>query len=476
MKTAVFFILGLFLAGGTTQVYAEAISDVPPSVVTLPIEISAKALTEVLEAELPTSIDIAREKHSRRIAGVRVSVHSNGKVTRGAIRIEPNNGGLIANSDLDIWVRVWRGSVRQTIRGKAALTARLGIDVTGEWQLDPDVAIRYRWIDRPTVKVLGIKISLGRQTDRQLRRVIPNLEERLVDELREAIDLKAVMTEFWKKLHEPVQLSDTPPLWLVPEPISIALPSPTTANGLYRLAPRIESRLRVVTDPASAAKASDLPALNKRPREGSSSLSISVPVELPYGLLAESLMEEVLEDRAIEFRIPAIGDGSFVVEDLLVEPAEDGRIAVGLRILTASENPLIDAIEGWIWIVGTPEYSAANQKVVVSDWTVNSDLDIDSRMRVFYNGALAAWLRSKLPEFHDFSPYISQLHELAAPYLNASLGDVLGDRGHHLLDSRLVSRGHIESVKIGRLVAAAEHLIIPVLLEADFRLFLEPEA
>ena len=459
------------------EMSSEAVEEVRLSVITLPMAFSAAALEEIINIELPEYLKIPQDRHSRRVAGVRVSVNSQGEVTRGPIQIEARDGGLLAHTELRARLHVWRGNLQAIINGIAEVTVHAVVDVDGDaWTLEPDVLISYRWLNRPHTRIAGVTVSLGTRVDRILQRNIPQQQERIAEQLREAVDLQAVMTEMWQKLHEPVQLSESPPLWLVIEPTALGLPSPTTAHGRYQLTPWIKSRLSIVSEPVSVASRDDwvLPALDKRPPEGNH-LSIIVPLKAPYPLLSDQL-ETAISRRPIDFDLPGMGNASIHIDDVVVYPSAP-RLTVGLRITSSSPTPVLDGMKGWLWVSGTPKYRESEQRLVVTDITVDSDIEMDSQMHVIYNGFIRLWLQTYLSKVMvwDLAPYITQLHERVDPYLNTTLGTVLGDDGHRLLNTRLISEGAIQSVRIGRITPAADHLVVPVVLDGEVRLVLQPE-
>ena len=106
----------------------------------------------------------------------------------------------------------------KSARGSAIVDLNLRLAIGPDLKPDAHVEISYDWTEPPAVKFAGQEIKLTSSADKELAKVIAELEKDLEQEVEKA-DLRPKLEQAWKSgfTVESVERDD-PPTWLKIEP------------------------------------------------------------------------------------------------------------------------------------------------------------------------------------------------------------------------------------------------------------------
>ena len=128
-------------------------------------------------------------------------------------------------------LRVWISnpiSLRKKRRSHpiAALFVRFDspISVGETWRLSTRThLVDYRWIERPTIRILGLNISVTKLADSVLRKRRADIESAIDSVVHESLRLDQQIIDIWQDLQKPLRISTRPDtLWIIPNPVGIA--------------------------------------------------------------------------------------------------------------------------------------------------------------------------------------------------------------------------------------------------------------
>ncbi|MEM6828469.1 MAG: DUF4403 family protein, partial [Pseudomonadota bacterium] len=125
-----------------------------------------------------------------------------GEITRGPISVGGDGTQIVLRMPLSARIEVRNiGDIlkRETATAEAAVTMRGTLGVTKDWGLDPDFDINYEWTLEPGVDFLGTRISLRSVADKELDKMIPEVEAMLKTKARE-FNLRGEADKAWQDI------------------------------------------------------------------------------------------------------------------------------------------------------------------------------------------------------------------------------------------------------------------------------------
>ena len=219
--------------------------------------------------------------------------------------------------------------------------------------------------DRCEVTFLGIDL-----TDRVVEGARSFLEDqqRTVDSIAAAVDLRPSFDDWWSTLQTPVELDDS--VWLVIAPESVRRGALRGSADSLWVDLALEARPRVVVGPRPPSVEGPLPTLEAG--EVSPGLEMVVEGSVDYGTASRIIMSEIGGTR-LEHEGRAV-----TVDSLRVFGIGGGRVAVDLVVS--------GDLSARLFFTGTPELDPATQVVSVPDL----DFDVATENVVL---AAASWIR-----------------------------------------------------------------------------------
>ncbi|MFT3733286.1 MAG: DUF4403 family protein [Hyphomicrobium sp.] len=335
-------IMWAAFAGGAS---ADAGADTgQPSSVSAVIEFPLPALESQLDDFIPRRLanfeDRGSECWHRFIFGreFRVDCAYEGYIERtGGIELGAENGRLTA--DMPVYGTVSaRGIGRFVRRLRGATEARLMVyagarpRLLSDWTVAFDIHEGFRWREPPVVRVLGFPIDLARYAEPAINRELGRVKERVEANVR-SLDVREKAEGVWQRMFTPVQLSESPRLWLQITPQSVAF------SGLRATGRVLEGSLAIsgqavasIGQAPPAVQPTPLPALSgdvSAPGE----FDVAVPIDLTFATIETAWRDALASDTQLS------GAG---LKGLNVSSA-DGKLVIRLQLPDANTPVTLSA-------------------------------------------------------------------------------------------------------------------------------------
>ena len=300
-----------------------------------------------------------------------VSLYGRGDRVYGSV---PIYGALEGQGANRFTARI-HGETEASATIEASARPRLGQD----WSLDLDFSDGFRWSEPPVLQVMGHEIPLAKYAEPRIRSELGTVRSRALAAARR-LELRDKAAAAWRHAFEPIQLSDSPAIWLQMAPQSVAFAgmhaNSRTLRGSIELSGTAQT---VIGQDPPAVTATELPPLGQSV-DAPGAFDVILPVRIGYDVLKDRLMQ------AVQAMPPVAG---FAVRDVEVYPSS-GKLVVGLRIAgTAATGP--DAGK-WVYLSGAVQADADGRMIRLSSLDViTSDEGLSALV-----DPIAAQLGSKL--------------------------------------------------------------------------------
>ena len=471
LGVAIFAVLGLFFRGtggygiGVGGFFAprieapepelsdfdEAVPEVAPSVLTVPIAYDLTPVFEMLEARVPRSLGSLAERRQLE-SNDRVSVAY--ELTRSPFNAAFQGETARLSSVISYKARAWYDArllpeVRASCgtgedpppRIRVGLSARLTIGE--DWGLKGRTRIDrlqpYTDEDRDKCRITPLNIDVT-------ERVIGAAQSALVDHLPaieaslQGIDLRSRFERWWAALQEPISLDDN--LWLVIDPIEVHRgPASGTGQALQAVV-SLTAKPHVVLGDRPTIDPRPLPPLDTA--SVTDGLRIQAEGTLDYQA-ASARLNEALEGHELE-----LPGGTIRLGSLSVRGIGAGRLAL--------EMTFSGSAKGRLFLMGTPEFDPESRMIHVPDL----EFDVASRSLLVQG---LDWMAhpSVLETLRERARWeTDDVVALAEQQLNRGLNRALSD------DVRLI--GSVESVDVTGLYPQRDHLVVHASAAARARL------
>lgn len=209
---------------------------------------------------------------------------------RGALSLEVSPGGVIrialpirinARGDWETPKRVsidggfFRTSFK-TIQIKhheeatADLTLRAAItlEVGPAWTVRTQTHFSFTWDQKPVLNFGPFSISLGGIAGRHIDKLLADAAPRLDEAIAQRVPLRAMLEGFWRVMHRPVRLGESPDIWLQIEPLAITVGDLVGTGGAVVSQLRLQAYITTLVGAAPPSVAlRPLPPPDQRPRK-----------------------------------------------------------------------------------------------------------------------------------------------------------------------------------------------------------------
>ena len=262
-----------------------------------------------------------------------------GEITRGPISVGGDGTQIVLRMPLSARIEVRNiGDIlkRETATAEAAVTMRGTLGVTKDWGLDPDFDINYEWTLEPGVDFLGTRISLRSVADKELDKMIPEVEAMLKTKARE-FNLRGEADKAWQDIFttESVNRED-PPVWITIAPEMAGVDQLDIRDGEIGVDVLMAGELSLfVGDKPAPPEPSPLGDNVGAPEI--ETFDIKVPVLADFKELEPVLLKALrkLAAKGIEIEELASLDADF--QDVTIYATEGDQLAVGV---TAAITPI----------------------------------------------------------------------------------------------------------------------------------------
>lgn len=477
---------GLLLAGCSERRHVEppprATDAVPSpslsSIIAVPIDADAAALTRMLERTIPRTLWTIDKHLDRCIAPQRIKLFGKrrevtpaigctvtGVVTRGPIRLRGAGHDIIA--DVPLRARISARNVGGVLKGETATGAamahaRIRLSVAPDWTPHGKVTLAYDWTTPPGIDFLGQRITFADKADEKLKPVVRRLEAALPRELAR-IDLRDDAGKLWRQSFTSIELNgDNPPVWMRITPRRLFYQNYALSGGRLRL----DLGMEAVTETFVGSRPAD-PAPTPLPRlersDAERQLRLFIPVVGDYAELEPVILSALVKRSARPFDLPRIGAVTARFDKVTAYGATGGRIAVGIALAAKPVSSSGAPTVGTIWLAARPVNAPGSARVAFENLTVTGDT----------NG-VAGDLLIELGN----SPAVSALIAGALQQnFTGDLDDLLGKIRRAIAEKRVgdfVIRADLTKVETGRIEAHGQGLYLPVRAGGDARISYRP--
>ncbi len=329
------------------------------------IEFSLPALAADIERDIPqrlASIDEKIECVHRRILFWKVNANCDvwGYVERSGGVSLYGRGDRVYGSVPIHGVLEGQGANRFTARIHGETEASATIEATArpqlsrDWSLDLNFGDGFRWSEPPVLHVMGREVPVAKYAEPRIRSQLAVVREHALAAARR-LDLHDKAATAWRHAFEPIQLSDSPAVWLqiTPQNVNFAgmRANAKTLSGSIALSGTAQT---IVGQNPPAVTATALPMLGDDVNTPGA-FDVILPVRVSYDLLKEKLAQAI----AAMPPVPGIS-----VRDVDVYPSS-GKLVIGLRVARAADA---DADAGkWVYLSGMVQVDAGGRAIRLSN-------------------------------------------------------------------------------------------------------------
>ena len=366
---AAFTLIGLCSVASASDKPPLAPDTVAPfstdSRISATIEFGLPALAADIEKDIPRRLASIDEKIScvhRRVLFFRVNANCDvwGYVERSGPVSLYGRGDRVYGSVPIHGVLEGQGANRFTsrIHGETEASATIEADahpqLNRDWSLDLNFSDGFHWSEPPVLHVLGREIPLAKYAEPRIHAQLAVVRSHALAAARR-LDLHDKAAVAWRHAFEPIQLSDSPAVWLQVTPQTASFAGIRADGGILRgsLEPS-GTAATIVGQNAPAVTATALPSLG-RDVEAPGEFDVILPVKIGYDVLKDRLKQVIAA-------MPAVPGLS--VRDVNVYPSS-GKLVIGLRI-AKDANPDPDA-GNWVYLTSAVQVDADGHAVHLSD-------------------------------------------------------------------------------------------------------------
>jgi len=341
-----------------------------PSTISAVIEIGMPALTRAVERNVPRRLATFNDRMAscwhRRILGRQVNVgcEYSGYVERvGGIPLRAERGRITAATPLYGTVSArgtgrWTSRLQGNAKGELTLFASARPQLRPDWSVALDMSEGVRWTEEPTLTILGFRINIGRYVEPRVRSQLGRVQA-IFDRNVRALDIRRNVELACQHAATPVQIVDSPAIWLQMKPESIAFSGISARNNMLEGSVQITGTTETIagSEPPVPATA-PLPSLG-HDVSTPGQFAIVVPVTISYDLIRQKIQDVVA----------AHGQSSGLsVSEATVYPS-DGKIVAGVRLGAAGGGTIGGNAGGdWIYLTATPQTDAATQTLRLTNF------------------------------------------------------------------------------------------------------------
>jgi hypothetical protein len=281
-----------------------------------------------------------------------VSLYGRGDRVYGAVSIY----GALEGQGANRFTARIHGETEASATIEASARPQLGRD----WSLDLDFSDGFRWSEPPVLRVMGREIPLAKYAEPRIRSQLAVVRGHALAAARR-LDLQDKAAAAWRHAFEPIQLSDSPVVWLQMNPQTVSFAgmraSSRTLRGSIALSGTAET---IAGQNPQVVAATPLPPLDQGV-SAPGTFDVILPVRIGYDVLKDRLTQ------AIAAMPPVAG---ISVRDIDVYPSS-GKVVIGLRVAKAADAD--PAAGKWVYLSAAIQADAAGRAVGLSNVSIMTD-------------------------------------------------------------------------------------------------------
>ncbi|GAB3696312.1 hypothetical protein GCM10027592_19250 [Spirosoma flavus] len=329
-------------------------------------------LEQKINKGLPTTLVTEETFEGRKGEAWRLRVERTGPV-----KIRYANRRVFMSAPLQVWYSNpigLRKSEKRKSRPLCALAVNLAssIGVAGNWRLKTQSKFEeYQWIEKPTVRLLGIKVSVQNIAEKILDKRKADIEDAIDKAVYKGLRLDKEVGKIWRDMQKPLRIAKVPEnIWLLPKPFSIAA-APVRGDARritvpIQIAFRVDTRIGPMPTVDTLERLPRLLHRNALPKAARLEVLAFIPYTDVNNVLARTLEKEKLN----------LMGGNLKIKSANVYGS-------GKKIILKTE--VGGAVNGTLYFHGKPAYDTLTNTLRIKD----VDFDVETKERLF---ATADWL------------------------------------------------------------------------------------
>ncbi|WOE73887.1 DUF4403 family protein [Alterisphingorhabdus coralli] len=380
----IYGVVGATIVGAAprpSRISPEMLNTDRTSTVRIPVSGSLSYLAEILNAEVPqrlTTINqpkqICLKTKSKLLPDI--SCRLKGFVDRGRITLSGSGKTMTIAIPVNLRVEVLDiGDIikRETVTGAMQVLMRVQPQLSRDWRTTATVDIEYRWTDEIGIDALGQRITFGSRIEPEIRKVAKKIEQRL-PQLIQSLNARQKVESIWHAGFTVERAKSDPEIWVRFTPQEIGMADYVFRDGQLIVDLAVQAQTETIFGPEpEKPEKTPLPDLMEQPP--ARGINVQVPVYIPYDVFEKPLTDIVGMG---EYRQVTLEDGTTTearFNSIEIFGTEGGRLAIGLDVSIKSPVPLINEVEGEIWVVAKPKLDVAAKTIGISDLEVISQTD-----------------------------------------------------------------------------------------------------
>lgn len=289
---------------------------------------------------------------------------------QGDIKIDMKGNILSYRVPLKTWIKAGFKFEKFgiTLSDYRELNAALSLNCKTTVTLNPDWTVStkttsdgYEWLSTPVVSVGGMDMSVKFVADLIMQSSLKDMGKLIDESIKDYMNLKPYAQQAWDMMNQPLKLNDQYNLWLQITPQKLISSKLNADNGMIVHKSGITGLVRLSMGNGNNVTPATTPLpdllIGEIPNE---TTSLYAYVTLPYNEISNTAIG-YLKGKTFEY-----GKRKVTVENIRIYGNEGNVVA---------ETTLSGSLNGTLYFIGKPAYSAADSTLVINDF----DYDISTK-------------------------------------------------------------------------------------------------
>lgn len=200
---------------------------ITPSSIHIPVHISRNDLRRMVNQAVA---GLSLDNQSQPMDGFTWSM-----AIRREVQVDLDGQQILTVLPLDVHLRKELGFTTARANGELQVRLKTLFNIREDWTVQTyTTLVDHTWLRRPVAQVAGMNIPVGGLTNLILDYSRPRITRAIDEQIRQNVDLRALLSPLWTVLRRPVQVSESMDLWFRFEPRLAGLePFRSDRDGLH---------------------------------------------------------------------------------------------------------------------------------------------------------------------------------------------------------------------------------------------------
>ena len=226
-----------------------------------------------------------------------------------------------------------------TAEARATVTAEAMVGIGEDWEPYLDIDLSLAWNQRPEMKLFNlITITCASLVEPYIARYMADIEQRVAREALADLNIRGVVEEVWRRLHEPLIVGDNPRISIVFTPRSVKVSSIDIVDNIVEVALSLGGEIGAyVGEDVPVPAITPLPRLSLSQTDDEDGILITIPIYLGRGGIGDPSVVRYLSGMQLDVDVAR--------RLLIVEfPVIDDRLEVAVTYNFADEIESVEAL------------------------------------------------------------------------------------------------------------------------------------